>query len=121
PLALHDALPLIHNGYKTSRYLDGIAQLHEMGFENCIPILDNKGELDQLLDRVDGPLKVGLRVAMEQEPQSAYYTSRLGLRPSEVIKYYKERIHRKKRVNLVMLHFFVDTGIRDTLYYWGEF
>nr|HMS69909.1 arginine decarboxylase [Saprospiraceae bacterium] len=26
-----------------------------------------------------------------------------------------------KRVNLKMLHFFVDSGIKDTLYYWGEF
>jgi arginine decarboxylase len=35
------SINLIHNGYKTDRYLDGIAQLFEMGFENSIPVLDN--------------------------------------------------------------------------------
>ena len=115
------SINLIHNGYKTDRYLDGIAHLHEMGFENSIPILDNTNELDQILERIKGNIKVGIRVAIEQEPQSAYYTSRLGIRPTEVIKYYKEKIARKKRVQVTMLHLFVDTGIRDTLYYWGEF
>jgi arginine decarboxylase len=30
-------------------------------------------------------------------------------------------LSKKKRVKVKMLHFFVDSGIRDTLYYWGEF
>ena len=85
------SINLIHNGYKTDRYLDGIAHLHEMGFENSIPILDNTNELDQILERIKGNIKVGIRVAIEQEPQSAYYTSRLGIRPTEVIKYYKKK------------------------------
>src|SRR5689334_17503861 len=33
----------------------------------------------------------------------------------------KNKITRKKRLQLKMLHLFVDTGISDTLYYWGEF
>jgi len=114
-------ITLVHNGYKTERYLDGIAQLNEMGFTNSICVLDNTSELDSLLGRIKGNIQLGLRVAIEQEPQSAYYTSRLGIRPSEILKFYKDKISRKKRLQVKMLHFFVDTGIRDTLYYWGEF
>ena len=50
-----------------------------------------------------------------------YYTSRLGIRSAEIIDFYKTKIARKKRVKLKMLHFFVDSGIKDNLYYWGEF
>ncbi|MEJ2595988.1 MAG: arginine decarboxylase, partial [bacterium] len=30
-------------------------------------------------------------------------------------------IRKRSNLNLKMLHFFVDTGIKDSLYYWGEF
>jgi arginine decarboxylase len=60
-------------------------------------------------------------MAINEEPQSAYYTSRLGIRSAEIIEYYKTKIAKKKRVKLKMLHFFVDSGIKDNLYYWGEF
>jgi arginine decarboxylase-like protein len=40
---------------------------------------------------------------------------------NEIIEYYKTKIAKKKRVKLKMLHFFVDSGIKDNLYYWGEF
>ena len=115
------SINLVHNGYKTERYLDGIANLYKAGFKKSVPVLDNTSELDALLQRIDGPLNVGIRVAIEQEPQSSYYTSRLGIRPTEVLNYYKEKIKPNKNVKVTMLHLFVDTGIRDTLYYWGEF
>ncbi|HON52789.1 MAG TPA: arginine decarboxylase, partial [Bacteroidales bacterium] len=53
--------------------------------------------------------------------QSAYYTSRLGIRPNEIIHFFNKRIKPKKNLELKMLHFFVDSGIKDSLYYWGEF
>jgi len=112
---------LIHNGHKTDDYITKIVGLMNDGFEHVIPVLDSKMEIDRLLKKTDKDITVGIRMAINEEPQSAYYTSRLGIRSSEIIEYYKKSLGRKKRVNLKMLHFFVDSGIKDTLYYWGEF
>jgi arginine decarboxylase len=113
---------LIHNGHKTDDYLDKIADLIKDDFVNVIPVLDSKSEVDRLLKATKkGSLNVGLRMAINEEPQSAYYTSRLGIRSAEIVDYYKNVLSKKKRINVKMLHFFVDSGIKDTLYYWGEF
>jgi len=112
---------LIQNGHKTEDYLNKIVGLMEEGFENVIPVLDSKSELDRFLAKTKGELTVGIRMAINEEPQSAYYTSRLGIRSAEIIDYYKTKVAKKKRVKLKMLHFFVDSGIKDNLYYWGEF
>ena len=112
---------LIHNGHKTDDYIEKIAKLIDDGFEHVIPVLDSKIEIDRLLKKTSGEITCGIRMAINEEPQSAYYTSRLGIRSSEIIDYYKQKLARKKRVKLKMLHFFVDSGIRDNLYYWGEF
>ncbi len=112
---------LVHNGHKTDDYVNKIAALVNDGFENVIPVLDSRLEIDRLLKKTDKDLTVGIRMAINEEPQSAYYTSRLGIRSSEIIDYYKKSLSKKKRVKLKMLHFFVDSGIKDTLYYWGEF
>ena len=113
---------IVHNGFKTEEYLRKILALQEAGFVNSIVILDSKDELDRLLDfNPAHPIKVGLRMAVNEEAQSAYYTSRLGIPPGEIIEFFKNRIRDNAKVELKMLHFFVDTGIKDTLYYWGEF
>lgn len=115
---------LVHNGYKTESYLDKISALTADGFKNSIVVLDSKSELDRLLDRHEGStqkIKVGIRMAIDEEPQSSYYTSRLGIRQSEILEFYKKYIATNERIEFKMLHFFVDSGIRDSLYYWGEF
>jgi arginine decarboxylase len=112
---------LIHNGYKTEDYLKKILDLMEDGYENVIPVLDSKTELDRFYNKTKKDITVGIRMAINEEPQSAYYTSRLGISSSEIIDFYKSKIAKKKRVKLKMLHFFVDSGIKDNLYYWGEF
>ena len=112
---------LIQNGHKTEDYLNKIVGLMEDGYENVIPVLDSNYELDRFYAKTKGELTVGIRMAINEEPQSAYYTSRLGIRSAEIIDYYKTKIAKKKRVKLKMLHFFVDSGIKDNLYYWGEF
>lgn len=112
---------LIHNGHKTEDYLNKIISLIDEGYENVIPVLDSKAELDRLYNKTKGEITIGLRMAINEEPQSAYYTSRLGIRSAEIIDFYKTKISRKKRLNLKMLHFFVDSGIKDNIYYWGEF
>ena len=71
--------------------------------------------------KTGGPFKIGLRMAINEEAQSAYYTSRLGIPPDDIIDIFKNSIRDNDRVELKMLHFFVDSGIKDTLYFWGEF
>ncbi len=111
---------LIHNGYKTQDYLDKILHLNKLGFYNSIAILDSMKELDRY-PKLKNPIKIGIRLATDLQPQSDYYTSRLGIRPTEIIDFYKNKIAKAKHVQLKMLHFFVDSGIKDNLYYWGEF
>jgi arginine decarboxylase len=95
-----------------------------MGFKNSILILDSKSEIQRVkkyASNYDGKLKIGIRIAIDEEPQSAYYTSRLGIRPSEIIDFYKEQIAGDDNLSLKMVHFFIDSGIKDSVYYWGEF
>ena len=113
---------ILHNGYKTDEYLKKIIHLQESGFENSVTILDNMQEFERLLSfKTPHKLKIGLRMAINEEAQSAYYTSRLGIPPDEILDFYKINIRDNNKVELSMLHFFVDTGIKDTLYFWGEF
>jgi arginine decarboxylase len=113
---------IVHNGYKTDDYLQKIMMLQDKGFKSSVIILDSVHELDRLLHFTSGrKVKIGLRMAIDEEPQSAYYTSRLGIRPSELLNFFREKIRDNPNIEFEMLHFFVDSGIRDTLYYWGEF
>ncbi len=113
---------VLHNGYKTDDYLRRIIKMQETGFKNSIIILDSKAELDRLEAlQPKEVIKVGIRMAINEEAQSAYYTSRLGIPDKEVIEFFKERIRDNPMFELKMLHFFIDSGIKDTLYYWGEF
>ena len=115
---------IIHNGYKTEDYLEKIARLNKDGFYNSILILDSKSELNRVKKYAKGlkkPLKIGVRMAIDEEPQTAYYTSRLGIRANEIIEFYNEEIKGDDSISLKMLHFFIDSGIKDNMYYWGEF
>ncbi len=111
---------IVNNGFKTPNYVEGIADLINDDFKNVIPVLDNMEELDAYAELVKKDFKIGIRVATEEEPNFEFYTSRLGIRNSEVLNFYKNKIAKKKNIKLRMLHFFVDTGIKDTIYYWGE-
>ena len=113
---------IVHNGYKTDNYIKKIGRLLKAGFKNSITVIDSATELDKLeaLD-VDSPIKIGIRISLEQEPQAAYYTSRLGINKREIMDLVKGRILNNPKFELVMIHFFVDSGINDNLYYWGEF
>ncbi len=113
---------IVHNGYKTEDYLKKIIQLQERGFENSLIVLDSYMELQKLSKlKFDGKLKIGLRMAINEEAQSSYYTSRLGISHSDMLENYRKLIKNNDNFELKMLHFFVDSGIKDTLYYWGEF
>jgi len=115
---------IIHNGYKTEEYLQKILLLHREGFENSITIMDSTKEASRIkahFKNFNGKIKVGIRMAIDEEPQSAYYTSRLGIRPSEIMDFYSSEIKDDDQLSLKMLHFFIDSGIKDNMYYWGEF
>lgn len=111
---------ILCNGFKRENYVEGIADLLKDGFENLIPILDNKQELNDLQEQWKGKLKIGIRIAAEEEPNAEFYTSRLGVRYNEIIDFYKNTISKNKNVELKLLHFFINTGIKDTAYYWSE-
>ena len=113
---------IVHNGYKTDEYLAKILNLQEIGFKNNIIVLDSMNELTRIEKLAGGiKVKIGIRMAINEESQSSYYTSRLGIRHADILKFYTEKIKGKENVELKMLHFFVDSGIKDSLYYWGEF
>ena len=115
---------VVHNGYKTDDYLKKILRLNRDGFKNSILVLDSKSEIKRVKKYAadySGTLKIGIRIAIDEEPQSAYYTSRLGIRPSEILDFYKEEIKGDNNISLKMVHFFIDSGIKDNVYYWGEF
>lgn len=111
---------VVCNGFKKPIYLENIARLINNGHYNTIPILDNKGELLQLEGLVNGSFKVGIRIASEEEPKFEFYTSRLGIGYKDIVPFYNEVVKNYPKVELKMLHFFINTGIRDTAYYWDE-
>lgn len=111
---------VICNGYKRPLYTKYISELINDGFTNVIPILDHLNELKEYEKQVKGKFKVGIRIAAEEEPTFEFYTSRLGIRYKDIVDYYEKSIKDNKRVELKMLHFFINTGIRDTAYYWTE-
>jgi arginine decarboxylase len=113
---------IIHNGYKTQEYLSKIIELQRLGFKNNIIVLDSINELQRIEKLANGEkVKVGIRMAINEESQSAYYTSRLGIRHTNIPEFFQNQIKGKKNIELKMLHFFVDSGIKDSLYFWGEF
>ncbi len=112
-------LMIICNGFKRPLYIQYISELINEGFTNCIPIIDNLNELGFYEDNVSGSYQVGIRIAADEEPNFEFYTSRLGVRYSSILDLYKEQIE-PSRAKLKMLHFFINTGIRDTAYYWSE-
>jgi arginine decarboxylase len=113
---------IVHNGYKTDEYLEKILSLQEKGFVNSIIIFDTVNEITRLQKlKPKHKIKIGVRMAVNEEAQSAYYTSRLGIRHTEMLDFFNKNIKDNEAFELKMLHFFVDSGIKDTLYYWGEF
>jgi arginine decarboxylase len=111
---------VICNGFKRSQYIDNIAALINGGHKNCIPILDNYEELPLLTGQIKKKFKVGIRIASEEEPKFEFYTSRLGIGYRNILPFYRQQIESNPQVELKMLHFFINTGINDTAYYWNE-
>ncbi len=113
---------IVCNGFKRQLYVENIAGLINNNFINTVAVLDNKEELSALDSLIDEhkKAKLGIRIAAEEEPKFDFYTSRLGVRYNDIIDFYLEKIKNNHKFELRMLHFFINTGIRDTAYYWSE-
>ncbi|MBE7697249.1 type III PLP-dependent enzyme domain-containing protein [Tenacibaculum finnmarkense] len=108
------------NGFKRDQYVTNIADLIDSGHKNCVPIIDNYEELSLLLKETKNNFKVGIRIASEEEPKFEFYTSRLGIGYKNIVSFYQREIANNPQVELKMLHFFINTGIKDNAYYWNE-
>ena len=113
-------LLIVCNGFKRELYLRYVTELINQGFKNCVPVLDSLGEIDYYDQRVEGTYQVGIRVASDETPRFELYTSRLGVRYSDITELYQTRIRENPRARLKMLHMFVNQGIDDSSYYWSE-
>jgi arginine decarboxylase len=113
---------IVCNGFKTKPYTKNIAGLINAGFKNVIPVLDNKNEFEEYKKsiRTKDPVKIGLRIASEEEPTFDFYTSRLGIRSRDILEFYVDKLKGNERFQLKMLHFFMNKGIKDDIYYWSE-
>ena len=117
---INDDTYVICNGFKRNSYIHNIANLVNSGHKNCIPIIDNFEEIDLLTAEINDPFKIGIRIASEEEPKFEFYTSRLGIGYKNIVPFYNRKIKENDQIELKMLHFFLNTGIRDTAYYWNE-
>lgn len=111
---------IICNGFKRDQYVRNIADLINDGHNNCIPVIDNYEEISLLSEEINGKYKIGIRIASEEEPKFEFYTSRLGIGYKNIVPFFNKQIKDNEKVELKMLHFFINTGIRDTSYYWNE-
>lgn len=111
---------ILANGYKRPLYTQYLSDLLNEGF-NVVPILDNLKEIESYEQMVTADtVNFGIRIATDEEPNFAFYTSRLGIRYNDVQELYKEKIKPNPKFKLKMLHFFINTGIKDSAYYWSE-
>ena len=111
---------IICNGFKRGKYIDNIANLVNSGHKKCIPIIDDYQEVDLLSQKIEKPFFAGIRIASEESPKFEFYTSRLGIGYKDIVPFYNDSIKSNKKVKIKMLHFFINTGISDTAYYWNE-
>ena len=110
---------IISNGFKKPGYTQHVTELINDGF-NCQPILDNRHEFEAYQKACTVPYKIGIRIATNEEPDYAYYSSRLGVKYEEVLELYQSKIANDHLVELKMLHFFMNTGVHDTVHFWNE-
>ncbi len=117
---ISDETYIISNGFKRDEYITKITELINSGHKNCIPIIDNYEEINLLSSKIISSYDIGIRIASEEEPKFEFYTSRLGIGYKNILPFYNKQIKENSKVTLKMLHFFINTGIKDNAYYWNE-
>ena len=111
---------IVCNGFKTLEYMQNMADLLNDGFNNLVCVLDNPEELELMAKYSQKQVQLGIRIATEEEPNFSVYTSRLGMSYKKIQDLYQKKIKNNERFKLKILHFFVNSGIRDTTYFWSE-
>ena len=111
---------IVCNGFKRPEYTRNIVKLLNSGYKNLIPVLDNINEFEVYSKNINKEFKIGIRIATEEIPNFKFYTSRLGISSKKILDYYKDYLANHKNAQLTMLHFFINTGIKDHNYYWNE-
>ena len=111
---------VICNGFKREQYIKNIADLIDTEKVNCIPVIDNYAELELIASETAKKFNIGIRIASEEEPKFEFYTSRLGIGYKDILSFYRREVEKNEQVTLKMLHFFINTGIKDNAYYWNE-
>jgi arginine decarboxylase len=117
---INDDTFVISNGFKRDQYVQNIGRFINNGHKNCISVIDNYEEINLLSEVINSNYNIGIRIASEEEPTFPFYTSRLGIGYKNIVPFYNKTIKGNPKVTLKMLHFFINTGIRDTAYYWNE-
>ncbi|MFI5222518.1 MAG: arginine decarboxylase, partial [Bacteroidia bacterium] len=91
---------IVCNGFKNERYVKNMVTMVEEGFENLICVLDNPEEFEMLDKFAKKPMKLGFRVATEEEPGSLVYTSRMGMSYKRVVDFYNSKIKNNSKYSL---------------------
>ncbi|MCC5945048.1 MAG: arginine decarboxylase [Bernardetiaceae bacterium] len=111
---------ILGNGFKREVYKENLKGLIEAGFHNCIPILDTRSEIEAYENTNADKVSLGIRIATDEQPDFEFYTSRLGIRYRDALDFYKNKIQHHEKFELRLLHFFVNSGIKDSVYFWSE-
>ncbi|WP_181306779.1 arginine decarboxylase [Rufibacter sp. XAAS-G3-1] len=111
---------VVCNGFKRELYRNHITSMINDGFKNITPILDDLHEIDYYQGYIEDTCQIGIRLASDEEPKFQFYTSRLGINYNDVVGLYESKIKDNPKFKLKMLHYFINTGIKDTSYYWSE-
>ncbi len=82
-------------------------------------VLDNPDEFDLINGYTKHSTNLGIRIATEEEPNFLMYTSRLGMSYKHIIDLYRDKISKNSKFKLKLLHFFVNSGMKDTTYFWS--
>ncbi len=94
------------------------------GFTGILPVLDNELEFDMLSSAAvkDSPIEVGTahRLGRGTQVRILHVPARNRDIRQHPPVLEREHLAGHPHLKLRMLHFFVNTGIRDTAYYWNE-
>ena len=81
-------------------YKQNICDMINDGF-NIIPVLDHLEEIDYYKKHAKADIvNLGIRISTEEEPSFMFYTSRLGIRSSEIMNLYNDKIKTNPKFTL---------------------
>jgi arginine decarboxylase len=110
---------ILCNGFKTLSYIDSICKKVNQGYTNTLAIVDNLDEAKHLSKGISKSINIGIRLSTEESSHHSLHTSRFGIAEKE-FNLFNEQLHKYKNMRFVMLHFFINSGITDSSYYWSE-